>query len=113
MYIGLESGEPFGMAGLWEAWKSPDGEWLHSCTIITTEPNSLMEPIHNRMPVILPRESEPGWLEPGVDDLSRLTDLLQPYPADAMAARPVSSLVNNARNDFPECIAPLDDFRLV
>ena len=57
MYIGLESGEPFGMAGLWEAWKSPDGEWLHSCTIITTEPNSLMESIHNRMPVILPRDS--------------------------------------------------------
>ena len=113
MYIGLESGQPFGMAGLWEAWKSPDGEWLHSCTIITTEPNALMEKIHNRMPVILPRESEPVWLDPGVDDPSRLTDLLQPYPADAMTARPVSGLVNNARNDFPECIAPLEDSRLV
>ena len=113
MYVGLRSGEPFGMAGLWEAWKSPDGEWLHSCTIITTEPNTLMEPIHNRMPVILPRESEPLWLDPGVDDPSKLTDLLRPYPADAMTARPVSGLVNNARNDFPECIAPLEDFRLV
>ena len=113
MYIGLESGEPFGMAGLWEAWKSPDGEWLHSCTIITTTPNSLMETIHNRMPVILPQESEPVWLDPAVDDSNRLTDLLQPYPADAMTARPVSSLVNNARNDFPECIAPLEDYRLV
>ena len=113
MYIGLESGEPFGMAGLWEAWKSPDGDWLHSCTIITTQSNALMAEIHNRMPVILPRESEPVWLDPGVDDPSRLTDLLQPYPADAMTARPVSGLVNNARNDFPECIAPLEDSRLV
>lgn len=113
MYIGLQSGEPFGMAGLWEAWKSPDGDWLHSCTIITTEPNALMEEIHNRMPVILPRESESVWLDPGVDDPGRLTDLLQPYPADAMTARPVSGLVNNARNDFPECIAPLEDSRLV
>ena len=113
MYIGLRSGEPFGMAGLWEAWKSPDGDWLHSCTIITTQSNALMEEIHNRMPVILPRESEPVWLDPGVDDPSRLTDLLQPYPADAMTARPVSGLVNNARNDFPECIAPLEDSRLV
>jgi len=113
MYIGLESGEPFGMAGLWEAWKSPDGDWLHSCTIITTQPNALMEEIHNRMPVILPRESESVWLDPGVDDPSKLTDLLQPYPADAMTARPVSGLVNNARNDFPECIAPLEDSRLV
>ena len=113
MYIGLQSGQPFGMAGLWEAWKSPDGEWLHSCTIITTEPNALMAEIHNRMPVILPRESEPVWLDPGVDNPSRLTDLLRPYPADAMTARPVSGLVNNARNDFPECIAPLEDSRLV
>ncbi len=113
MYIGLQSGEPFGMAGLWEAWKSPDGDWLHSCTIITTQSNALMEEIHNRMPVILPRESESVWLDPGVDDPSKLTDLLQPYPADAMTARPVSGLVNNARNDFPECIAPLEDSRLV
>ena len=55
MYIALKSGDPFGMAGLWETWKAPSGETVHSCTIITTPPNSLMEPIHNRMPAILPR----------------------------------------------------------
>jgi putative SOS response-associated peptidase YedK len=108
MYVALKSREPFGMAGLWEAWKMPSGDWLHSCTIITTTPNSLMEPIHNRMPVILSREIEATWLDPELDDSTFLTNLLQPYPSDEMQTYPVSRLVNSPANDTPECIAPAE-----
>jgi putative SOS response-associated peptidase YedK len=107
MYIKLQSGRPFAFAGLWENWQSPDGSNILSCTIITTEPNSLMESIHNRMPVILPEEVIPLWLEPREPDLDRLQELLIPYPADLMKAYPVSALVNNPVNDNPRCIEPV------
>ena len=80
MRIILRSGEPFAFAGLWESWKTPEGERLLSCTIITTGPNSLMAPIHNRMPVILSREAEPLWLDQSVQDPAALSELLAPYP---------------------------------
>ena len=106
MYIASKSREPFGMAGLWETWKAPSGEPLHSCAVITTTANSLMQPIHNRMPVILPREAEAGWLDPGIDDPAALTRLLVPCPAAELEAYPVSTLVNSPRNDAPECLLP-------
>ena len=106
MYIASRSGEPFGMAGLWGTWKAPSGEPLHSCTIITTAANSLMEPIHDRMPVILTRETEAAWLDRSIDDPVALTHLLAPYPAPELEAYPVSTLVNSPRNDAPECILP-------
>ena len=84
MRIILRSGAPFGFAGLWETWKSPDGVPVHSCTIITTTPNAVMEPIHNRMPVILPREAEGLWLAPGQAQTRSLKALLFPYPAADM-----------------------------
>jgi putative SOS response-associated peptidase YedK len=108
MYIRLKSQEPFGFAGLWETWKSPDGESIHSCTIITTTPNSLMEPIHNRMPVLLPRDAEALWLDRSIEDPARLLPLLIPYPAEAMDAYTVSLAVNSPRTDAPVCIAPVD-----
>jgi putative SOS response-associated peptidase YedK len=108
MYIALKSHQPFGFAGLWETWKSPEGEPIHSCTIITTTPNSLMESIHNRMPVILPREAETRWLDRTVEDPQSLLSLLTPYPAEAMVAYPVSQLVNSPRNDTPVCIEPME-----
>jgi putative SOS response-associated peptidase YedK len=107
MYIKLQTGKPFAFAGLWENWQSPDGSNILSCTIITTEPNSLMESIHNRMPVILPEEVIPEWLEPREPDLHRLQELLVPYPANLMSAYPVSTLVNNPVNDNPRCIEPV------
>ena len=101
----LKSGEPFAFAGLWENWKSPDGEPVQSCTIITTTPNGVMEPIHNRMPVILPREAEGTWLEPERVDPSTLHQLLVPYTAEAMEAYEVSQLVNSPKNDAPNVLA--------
>jgi putative SOS response-associated peptidase YedK len=105
MRIILKSGEPFGFAGLWETWMSPDGVPLHSCTIITTTPNAVMGPIHDRMPVILPREAEGMWLAPGRVQTSVLKAMLVPYPAADMEAYQVSALVNSPRNDTPDAIA--------
>jgi putative SOS response-associated peptidase YedK len=106
MYIKLTSGKPFGFAGLWEMWNSPDGSTILSCTIITTQPNDLMRPIHNRMPVILPESAHQTWLLPGEQNPVDLSALLAPYPADEMLAYPVSTLVNSPANDLPATILP-------
>ena len=92
MRITLKSGEPFAFAGLWETWRDPSGVVIPSCTIITTTPNELMAPIHDRMPVILPRELEGPWLDPAVQDAVMLTELLMPYPAEAMEAEDATML---------------------
>lgn len=105
MRIVLKSGEPFGFAGLQETWKSPDGEEIQSCTIITTTPNNIMESIHNRMPVILPRKSEDLWLDSVKMDLETLQGLLIPYASAEMDAYAVSTLINSPKNDMPDIIA--------
>ena len=104
MRIVLKSGEPFAFAGLWETWKDPEGELIKSCTIITTAANDYLQPIHDRMPVILPRESESFWLDKDVEDPLALTSVIAPYPDDEMDAFEVSTLVNNTRNKGPEVI---------
>ena len=103
MYIRMASGQPFAFAGLWEFWQ-PDTTPLLSCTILTTQPNSLLASIHNRMPVILPEEKYEFWLSAEETEKRALLDCLKPYPDDKMVAYAVSSLVNNPRNDAPECI---------
>lgn len=105
-YIRLKTGEPFVFAGLWESWNAADGSNLLSCAIITTVPNALMEPIHNRMPVILPAAAYDRWLAPDEQDPAALQALLQPYPAQEMIAYPVSPLVNRPENDVAACIQP-------
>lgn len=105
-YIRLKSGQPFAFAGLWESWQSPQADTVLSCTIITTTPNDLLAELHNRMPVILPAEAYEQWLDPDEQPPQRLDGLLRPYPADLMVAYPVSTLVNNPKNDSPECILP-------
>lgn len=105
-YIRLDSQDPFAFAGLWETWRGPDGDWIPSCTIITTQPNELIEPIHNRMPAILPPDHYSLWLDPAELQPSVLDPLLGPYPASEMTAFPVSTLVNDPRNDLAQCIAP-------
>jgi putative SOS response-associated peptidase YedK len=107
MYIQLESREPFGFAGLWEIWTSRDGSEVRSCTIITTEPNQLITPIHNRMPVIIPPDNYEQWLAPQELPLQQLQSMLVPYPAGEMVAYPVSRLVNSPENDVPDCVLPV------
>jgi len=108
MYVQLESRDPFAFAGLWESWHSPDGDHVLSCTIITTQPNDFVRKIHNRMPVILPRRAYEQWLDPDEQKPDRLQPLLAPYPAEEMTAYPVSTTVNNPRNETPECIEPVE-----
>lgn len=103
-YFHLQDKKPFGFAGLWEQWQSKDGETIASCTIITTEANELMQPIHDRMPVILKQEDYDLWLDPEVQTPGKLQPLLQPYPTEAMAVYPVSTIVNSPRNNTPECL---------
>ena len=104
MRIVMQSGEPFAFAGLWETWRDPQGDVIPSCTIITTSANDTLGPIHDRMPVILPRDLEDLWLDNSVDDPDALTSVLTPYDDDAMEAYEVSPLVNSARNDGPEVV---------
>jgi putative SOS response-associated peptidase YedK len=103
----LKSGEPFAFAGLWERWKAPDGNVLHSFTIITTEANELVQPIHHRMPVILRAEQEQRWLDPNLRDVAALADLWNPYPSQGLTRYEVSTIVNSPANDVPECILPV------
>jgi putative SOS response-associated peptidase YedK len=107
MRIMLKDNSIFGMAGLYETWIASDGQKVHSCTIITTKPNGLMEQIHDRMPVILRIEDEGIWLDRGKADLELLQSLLEPYPEEEMFAYPVHPMVGNVKNDVPECIKSL------
>ncbi|MBX2797064.1 MAG: SOS response-associated peptidase [Myxococcales bacterium] len=108
--IQLADGRPFAMAGLWETWVDPETEEeLRSCTIVTTEGNDLMKPIHDRMPVILPADRWDLWLDRSVDDKSVLQELLVPYPADDMKERRVSKSVGNVRNKGPEVQGPFEE----
>jgi putative SOS response-associated peptidase YedK len=107
VYIILKSREPFGFAGLWESWTSPEGEEVRTCTIITTEASELLKPIHDRMPVILTSEAEAVWLDAAIQEPGALLPLLKPYPADEMEWYPVSTRVNNPAHDGKECIVPL------
>jgi putative SOS response-associated peptidase YedK len=106
--VRMASGEPFAFAGLWEIWR-PDDTPIVSCTIITTEPNAVVAPIHNRMPVILPREAYDRWLSPEEQSPRALQSLLGPYPGDEMMAHPVSTYVNSPAHEGPQCVAPLTD----
>ncbi|MBI2898289.1 MAG: SOS response-associated peptidase [Deltaproteobacteria bacterium] len=107
MYVRLKSRDPWAFAGLWDEWRAPSGEKIRSCTIVTTEPNALLTPIHDRMPAILRPEDEPRWLDLSVE-AADLPALLAPYPAELMEAYPVSSYVNSPANEGPQCIAPQD-----
>ena len=108
MRIVMKSGEPFAFAGLWDSWRDPQGEIVRSCTIITTDANEFLNPIHNRMPVILPREMESFWLDHDVDDPLVLSNVLIPYPEQEMVAYEVSFLVNRPSNEGPEVVVPTE-----
>ena len=104
-------GRPLALAGLWEVWRDredQDAEWLRTCTIITTEPNELVAPLHDRMPVILPPGAWDPWLDPEVTDVDVLAALLRPCPSELLEAWPVGTEVNSVRNDGPRLVEPLE-----
>ena len=109
VWIHLKKKEPFAFAGLWDAWRNVEfGDVLNTFTIITTDPNTLLRPIHNRMPVIYDEAMGRHWLEHSFGSWSMgLAAALRPWPAEYMEAHDVSPLVNSPENDSPDCIKPL------
>ncbi|MDQ7092741.1 SOS response-associated peptidase [Desulfosporosinus sp. PR] len=105
--ITLQDGKSFAFAGLWDSWLSPAGQTINSCTIITTTSNKLLEPIHHRMPVILPQDKESLWLDESVTYNQEIKELLRPFPAEQMVVHEVSTLINSSRYDGPECVFPI------
>jgi putative SOS response-associated peptidase YedK len=104
MRIKLKNHAPFGMAGLWESWKSPEGISIYSCSVITTVPNELMTSIHDRMPVILKPEDEKDWLNPSINDPAYLQQYLKSFDSEQMEAFEVSTDVNSTKNNTPNLI---------
>jgi len=108
-YFYLNEKEVFGFAGLYEEWiDKQSGEILETCTIITTEANDVLKPVHDRMPVILEPESYDEWLDAKVKDTERLQKFLVPYPAQEMTSYAVSTNVNIPDSNSPELIIPLN-----
>jgi putative SOS response-associated peptidase YedK len=105
-YFRMKEDGPFAFAGLWDRWRDPEGTLIESCTIVTTTPNELLEPLHNRMAVILRPDQFSLWLDPTMTRAEELMDTLVPYPADEMESFRVSKFVNNTRNNTPACIQP-------
>jgi putative SOS response-associated peptidase YedK len=113
MYIHRLDGEPLAFAGLWSAWRDraggEDAPWLHSATIVTTQANSTVAPVHDRMPVILPASAWAAWLDRRNDDVATLGMLLVPAGDDLLTLRAVGRGVNSVRNNGPELITPMDE----
>ncbi len=105
--IAYQDDRPFAFAGLWEHWEG-DGEVLETFTILTTMPNELVDPIHDRMPVILPADAHERWLDHSITDPQGIVDLLGPIDPTGMVAIPVSTYVNDPRHEGPECAEPVE-----
>lgn len=97
------NGGLFAFAGLWDGWKNPEGQWIKTCTILTTTPNAVTSAIHDRMPVILDPDSYDLWLDPGMQDVRAISELLKPYDAHSMRCYPVSTRLNHVENDDEDC----------
>jgi len=107
MFVRTTGRSPFGMAGLYDVWVSPEGESVTSCTIVTTRANDFMQRIHDRMPLIVPKSQEAMWLDPATPHISEWLSALAPFPSQEMEAHPVSRLVNSPQNNSIECIQPI------
>jgi putative SOS response-associated peptidase YedK len=109
MYVTLKSGKPFAFAGMYAVWHEGAEDELHSCTIITTDANELLQPIHGRMPVILKPEHYAQWMDSDFDNRQKLKAMLQPFDSDKLKVTPVSKVVNSPTNDDQRCIQPGDE----
>ncbi len=104
----VNNGELFAFAGLWERWKDTSGNWIKTCSILTTTPNAVTASVHDRMPVILHPDSYDFWLDPGMQNVAAISELLKPYDAGLMRSYPVSVRINHVANDDEECSAPVE-----
>ena len=106
-YITRSGGEPLALAGLWERWSRDDAR-IESCTIVTTDANDLVRPLHDRMPLVIEPRDFDLWLDPQITDPQRLESLLKPFPADELTLHPVGARVNDPRHDSPDCIQSVE-----
>ena len=104
----VNDGEMFAFAGLWDGWKHSSGQWIKTCSILTTTPNAVTSAIHDRMPVIVHPDSYDLWLDPGMTNVQTISELLKPYDAQSMRCFPVSTRINHAANDDEECSRPVE-----
>jgi putative SOS response-associated peptidase YedK len=104
----INQGQLFAFAGLWDRWNDPNGNWVKTCSILTTTPNAVAESVHDRMPVILDPDGYDLWLDPGMTKVEAVSELLKPSDARIMRCYPVSTRVNRVVNDDEECSRPVD-----
>ncbi len=104
----VNGGELFAFAGLWERWKNPSGEWIKTCSILTTTPNAVTAPVHDRMPVILDPDGYDLWLDPCMTNVEVVSEMLKPFDARLMRSFPVSTRINSVVNDDEHCSAPVE-----
>jgi putative SOS response-associated peptidase YedK len=104
----VNDGELFAFAGLWDRWKDPNGNWVKTCSILTTTPNAVTSAVHDRMPVILEPDSYDLWLDPGMTNVEAVPEMLKPYYARQMRCYPISTRINYVVNDDAECSAPVE-----
>ncbi len=102
----VNDGALFAFAGIWDRWKEASGRLLETCSILTTTANAVASSVHDRMPVILDRDSYDLWLDPGMKDVAAVSELLRPHDARLMRCYPVSSRINSVINDDEECSLP-------
>jgi putative SOS response-associated peptidase YedK len=104
----VNDGGLFAFAGLWDRWREPSGQWLKSCSILTTTPNAVTSSVHDRMPVILDPDSYDLWLDPGMTNVEAVSEMLKPFDARLMRCYPVSTRINYVANDGLECSAHVE-----
>jgi putative SOS response-associated peptidase YedK len=104
----VHDGELFAFAGLWDGWKNTDGQWIKTCSILTTTPNAVTSAIHDRMPVILHPDAYDLWLDPGMQNVAAISELLKPLEASLMRCYPISTRINHVANDDEDCSRPVE-----
>lgn len=104
----VNDGELFAFAGLWDGWKNAEGQWIKTCSILTTTPNAVTSAVHDRMPVILRKDDYDVWLDPGMKNVDSASELLKPYDPSLMRCYPISTRINHVANDDEECSAPVE-----
>jgi putative SOS response-associated peptidase YedK len=104
----VNEGRLFAFAGIWDRWKDPTGNWIKTFSILTTTPNAVTSAVHDRMPVILDPDSYDLWLDPGMQNVAAISELLKPYDARLMRSYPISSRINHVANDDEECSRPVE-----